>query len=279
MQKSRRKDGLPFMKMHGAGNDFVIVDSRSGPAMVTGALARRIGDRHRGVGFDQLAEIRPGTDADLELVFWNADGSRSGACGNATRCVASHVMEEDGATRLSIRTGRGILQARRDPDGSVRVNMGAPQLSWQDIPLAKRVDIDALPLQGMPSAVGMGNPHCVFFVEDVEKLDIAALGARSEHDPLFPAATNVEFVQVRSPGEIRMRVWERGTGITLACGSGACAVAVAAHRRGLTGRKLRIQADGGWLNVDWRDDGVWLGGPVAHVFDARLTRAFLEAEA
>jgi diaminopimelate epimerase len=276
MQDKRSDTGLAFMKMHGLGNDFVIIDSRGRAPVTTPALARAAGDRHRGVGFDQLAEIRDGEDSDISLDFWNADGSRAGACGNATRCAASHVMDETGASRLTIRTARGLLEARRAEDGTVSVNMGPPQLAWQDIPLAREADTLHLPLEGDPVAVSMGNPHCVFFVEDAEAVDVAGRGAEIEHHPLFPEATNVEFAEVRAPDEIRMRVWERGTGITLACGSGACATAVAAHLRGLAGRHVRMQVDGGWLDLDWRDDGVWLSGPVAHVFDATLTPAFLE---
>ncbi len=267
---------LLFMKMHGLGNDFVIIDSRGRNAVVTPALARALGDRHRGVGFDQLAEIRDSDVADIDLDFWNSDGSRAGACGNATRCVAQHLMAQSGAHGLDIRTERGILQARLDA-GSVSVNMGQPQTGWRDVPLARDVDSLRLPLPGAPAAVGMGNPHCIFFVPDIAQVDVAGEGARFEHDALFPEATNVEFAQVRGRDDIRMRVWERGTGITLACGSGACAVAVAAHRRGLADRRVRLEADGGWLTADWRDDGVWLSGPTAHVFDATLTPAFLES--
>lgn len=262
-------DGLPFRKMHGAGNDFVILDSRGMAPICTPELARAIGDRHRGVGFDQLAEIRDGESTDIALDFWNSDGSRAGACGNATRCVAAEWMAETGRDRVSIRTARGVLLGEMRGD-AVWVNLGAPVLDWPEVPLARDVDLLHLPLDGDPVAVGMGNPHAVFFVEDIAAVDVAARGAAVEHDPLFPQATNVEFVQVRSRDEVRMRVWERGTGITLACGSGACAVAVAAVQRGLTDRHLRMEVDGGWLELDWREDGVWMTGPVARVFDARL---------
>ncbi len=277
MQETRPHQGLPFMKMHGLGNDFVIIDSRSGDRVTTPALARALGDRHQGVGFDQLAEIRPGDDADIELEFWNTDGSDAEACGNATRCVAAHVMRQTGRREVSIRTQRGILLAEQQADGQVSVNMGPPQLDWHQIPLARAMDTNHLPLVGDPVGVSMGNPHCVFFVEDIAAVDVAARGAEIETDPLFPQAANVEFAQIRAPDDIRMRVWERRTGITLACGSGACATAVAAHRRGLTGRHVRMQLDGGWLTLDWRDDGVWMTGPTAHVFSATLEPAFLKA--
>lgn len=272
--------GLPFLKMHGAGNDFVVIDSRArAEAVVTPALARALGDRNRGVGFDQLAEIRAATaaDSDFTLDFWNSDGSRAGACGNATRCVADLVMRGLGRDAVSLTTARGGLFARRLSDGQVWVNMGAPQLDWASVPLSQAVDPLHLPLPGDPVAVGMGNPHCVLFVADAEAVDLAALGPRYEHDALYPQRTNVEFASVLGPDHLRMRVWERGTGITLACGSGACATAVAAHLRGLTGRQVTLTLDGGVLQVDWREDGVWLTGPVAHVFDGWLSPDFLAA--
>lgn len=272
--------GLPFLKMHGAGNDFVVIDSRArAEAVVTPALARALGDRNRGVGFDQLAEIRAATapGSDFTLDFWNSDGSRAGACGNATRCVADLVMRGLGRDAVSLTTARGALFAQRLTDGQVWVNMGAPQLDWASVPLSQAVDPLHLPLPGDPVAVGMGNPHCVLFVADAETVDLAALGPRYEHDALYPQRTNVEFASVLGPDHLRMRVWERGTGITLACGSGACATAVAAHLRGLTGRQVTLTLDGGVLQVDWRDDGVWLTGPVAHVFDGWLSPDFLAA--
>ena len=277
MTTPRAISGLPFMKMHGLGNDFVVIDSRGHGALITAALARALGDRNRGVGFDQLAEIRDADDADFTLDFWNSDGTRAGACGNATRCVADHVMQATGQDSISIRTARGRLHARRCADGRISVNMGQPQLDWAEVPLARPTDTLHLPLPGVPVAVGMGNPHCVLFVPDADAADVAGLGALLEHDPLFPEGTNVEFAALTAPDRLRMRVWERGAGITLACGSGACATAVAAHRRGLTGRRVLLDLDGGSLEIDWRDDGVWMTGPTAHVFDGRLTPAFLAA--
>ena len=269
--------GLPFMKMHGAGNDFVVIDSRGRGAVMTAGLAQALGDRNRGVGFDQLAEITDSDEADFGLVFWNSDGSQAGACGNATRCVADFVMRGLGADKVSLVTARGGLRAERASDGRVWVNMGEPQLDWQSIPLAHEVDHLHLPLPGDPVAVGMGNPHCVHFVQDAEGVDLATLGPRIEHDPLFPQRTNVEFAELLSPCRMRMRVWERGTGITLACGSGACATAVAAHLRGMIGPRVALEVDGGTLEVDWRDDGVWLTGPVARVFDGVLSPDYIAA--
>ena len=269
--------GLPFMKMHGAGNDFVVIDSRGRGAVMTAGLARALGDRNRGVGFDQLAEITDADGADFGLVFWNSDGSQAGACGNATRCVSDYVMRGLHADHVSLTTARGGLRAERLADGRVSVNMGPPQLDWQDIPLSHRVDTLHLPMPGNPVAVGMGNPHCVFFVPDAGAVDLANVGPGHEHDPLFPQRTNVEFASLIAPDHLRMRVWERGTGITLACGSGACATAVAAHLRGLTGRHVVLDVDGGVLEVDWSDDGVWLTGPVARVFDGVLSPDYVAA--
>lgn len=277
MENAAHPTDISFMKMHGAGNDFVIIDSRERDAVVTAVLARAVGDRHRGVGFDQLAEIRSTDQADFALDFWNSDGSRAGACGNATRCVCDVIMREIGRDTVTLTTERGLLRAIRLADGRVSVNMGHPQRDWAEVPLARAVDTLNLPLPGDPVAVGMGNPHCVFFVADAEAVDLAATGPGLEHDPLYPQRTNVEFASVLGPDHLRMRVWERGAGITLACGSGTCATVVAAHLRGLTGRRVVVDVDGGVLEVDWRDDGVWLTGPVVHVFDGVLTPAFLAA--
>jgi diaminopimelate epimerase len=276
---TRAPAGLRFVKMHGLGNDFVVVDARGGRDPVTPALARALGDRHRGVGFDQLAVIRDGAGADATIDFWNADGTAAAACGNATRCVARLMMEETGRTALTLRTGRGVLRAEAAGPGLYRVNMGPPEESWQAIPLARPVELDALPLEGRPSAVGMGNPHCVFVTPDAEAVDLAALGPRIEHDPLFPERTNVEVVHVVDRATVRMRVWERGGVQTLACGSGACAAAVVTARRGLTDRRVTVRLDGGPLEIDWREDGVWMTGPASVVFEGRLAPEFAGAPA
>jgi diaminopimelate epimerase len=262
------------MKMHGAGNDFVVIDARHGDGAVTPGLARALGDRHRGVGFDQLAVIDGDEGADLHLAFWNSDGSRSAACGNATRCVAAWEMERTGCETLSIRTDRGLLPARLE-QGAVWVNMGAPLLTWEEIPLSGPAEPDHLPLPGDPAATGMGNPHCTFFVSDAAGADLAAHG-RFETHPMFPERTNVQVAQVIAPDTLRVRVWERGVGPTLASGSSACAVASAAHRRGLTDRKVAIDLDGGRLTVDLRDDGAWMTGPTAHVFDGVLAPQWVD---
>jgi diaminopimelate epimerase len=255
----------------------VVIDQRGTPPFVDARLARALGDRHRGVGFDQLAVIEDDPEADVRLTFWNSDGSLSAACGNATRCIARWEMERRGADRLTLRTGRGVLVAQDEGGGLTAVNMGAPMLDWREIPLARDVDTLHLPIDGDPVATGMGNPHCTFFVPDAETVDLAAFGAAHEHHPLFPERTNVQVVSVLGPDRLRMRVWERGAGITLASGSSSCAVAVAAARRGLAGRKVTLMLDGGEIAVDWREDGVWMTGPTAHVFDGVLSAAFLEA--
>lgn len=265
---------LPFMKMHGLGNDFVVVDARAGDAHVTPAMARGIGDRHFGVGFDQLAVISQ-SDGQVHLTFYNSDGSLSAACGNATRCVARFLMDESGTATLALTTERGVLKAEDMGDGTVAVNMGAPQLHWDEVPLAHEMDTLCLPIEGDPTATGMGNPHCTFFVDDVSAVDLETFGPAIEHHPLYPQRTNVQVAQLIGPDHLRMRVWERGVGVTWASGSSSCATGVAAARRGLTGRKVRIDLDGGTLWIDWRDDGVWMTGPTAHVFDGVLTPAFL----
>ena len=275
----RDTDGIAFMKMHGLGNDFVVLDARVRPIDVTPAIARAIGDRHRGVGFDQLAVIQPAQDTALaSLVFYNSDGSTSAACGNATRCIARHLMTETGAAELTLLTERGHLTAVDKGSGLTAVNMGHPQLEWQDVPLASEMDTLRLPIGGEPTATGMGNPHCTFFVEDAERVDLEQRGAEIEHHPLYPQRTNVQFASIIGDNHLRMRVWERGVGVTLASGSSSCATAVAAARRGLTGHSVTIDLDGGQIAIDWRDDGVWMTGPTSHVFTGTLSSDWLEAQ-
>ncbi|WP_026155178.1 diaminopimelate epimerase [Paracoccus sp. N5] len=257
----------PFMKMHGLGNDFVVVDGRRTGALPDAATVAAMADRHRGVGFDQLAVILPGENADARLVFFNADGSRSAACGNATRCVARFLMDESGASALRLATDHAVLAAEDAGNRLTRVNMGAPVLDWARIPLAEDVDTLHLPVEGNPVATGMGNPHMTFFVPDAAAVELDRFGPAHEHHPLYPQRANVELVQVVSDSEIILRIWERGTGITLASGSCSCAAVVAAARRGLTGRRVRVNVPGGQLEIDWREDGVWMTGPTAHVFD------------
>lgn len=262
---------IPFMKMHGLGNDFVVVDARARAVEITPDLARAIADRHRGVGFDQLAVIHPSDVADAHLTFFNADGSMSGTCGNASRCIARFLMNETGQNSATLATDSRVMQTRDAGGGLTSVNMGHAETDWQAIPLAEAMDTLELPIDGGPTATSMGNPHCTFFVDDAEAIDLAARGAAGEHHPLFPERTNVQFAHVAAPDTLRMRVWERGAGITLASGSSSCAVAHAAHRRGLVGRDVRLILDGGELQISLADDGIWMTGPTAHVFDAIWT--------
>lgn len=264
---------IPFTKMHGLGNDFVVLDLRGGLPVPDADAARNIADRRRGIGCDQLILIEAAdmAGADVRLRFLNADGSESGACGNGTRCVASQLLKESGADRLVLQTLAGRLEAVPAAGGQYTVDMGAPNLDWNAIPLAEQSDTLHLPIALGPLedavAVNMGNPHCVFFVDDAEDIELATFGPQIEHHPLFPERTNVEVATVVDRGRIRLRVWERGAGITLACGSGACATAVAAARRGLTDRKVELIMDGGSLTAEWRtDDHVLLTGPVATSF-------------
>ncbi len=271
---------VPFLKMHGLGNDFVVIDARGGVDPVAPALARALGDRHFGVGFDQLAVIRDDQEASAAVDFWNSDGSTAGACGNATRCVAQLLFEE-GATEAVLRTERGLLACAPAGDGLVRVDMGAPSLDWREVPLSREQDTAALdaiqPLEGRaPAAAGMGNPHCVFFVDDAEVAPVETLGPEIEHHPLYPERTNVEFVEVIDRRSIRLRVWERGAGVTLACGSGACAAVVAGVRRGLLDEEVEVRLDGGNLTVSWDGaGGVKMTGPTARVFSGALDPEFL----
>ena len=267
---------IPFMKMHGLGNDFVIVDSRNSGPKISSKIIQGLGDRHLGIGFDQLAIIHDSPNSDVALTFYNVDGSTAGACGNATRCIAQYEMDRLNINSLSLTTERGVLAAIRST-GLVSVNMGHPQLKWDEIPLARSMNTLHLPLDGNPTATGIGNPHCTFFVEDAEAVDVGHLGPILENNSLFPERTNVQFAHVIGKDHLRMRVWERGVGVTMASGSSSCAAAVAAARLGLTGREVAIQLDGGPININWRDDGVWMTGATMHVFNGELTTQFLES--
>ena len=263
---------IAFRKMHGLGNDFVVVDARPAALPLTPARIAAIADRHRGVGCDQFITLeRPEAGADVFMRIHNPDGSEAGACGNATRCVASLLMAETGRDQVVVRTVSGGLPAERLPGGIIRVNMGQPRLGWREVPLAEAMDTAHLPLElgpvRDPAACSMGNPHATFFVEEVDALPWLELGPKLEHHPLFPDRANIGFAQVLAPDHIRLRLWERGAGPTLACGSGACATLVNAHRRGLTGRRARIDLPGGTLELEWRPEGaVLMAGPVATAF-------------
>ena len=272
-----------FVKMHGLGNDFVVFDARDGAVALTAARAKAVADRHFGVGCDTVVVIRPGgAQADASVQFFNADGSESESCFNATRCVARLLMDERGLARIKLDTQGGVLICSDAGKGMVMVDMGEPRLDWGQVPVIAPVDTANFPLDiggaKIPASIlSMGNPHCVLFVPDAENAPVTTLGPRIETLPFFPNRTNVEFAQVLDPERIRMRVWERGVGVTLACGTGACATAVAAIRRGLTGRKVELLLDGGSLAIEWReeDNHVLMTGPTAMPFRGRLELAKL----
>lgn len=293
---------IHFKKMHGLGNDFVIIDGRETGIELTSDQVRFIADRKRGVGCDLVALIKYSkTWQEMPFVHLiNADGSEIKACGNAARCIADILMTEEGTDNIVIETLYGSLNCWREDAGLVRVEMGKPELEWSKIPLAEECDPLYLPLPplippqargseqseqgGVPAAVSMGNPHCIFFINasdtqarygpinDWSDDLIKEIGSAIETHPMFPNKTNVEFVEVLSPTHLRMRVWERGCGITEACGSGACAVTVAAIKRGLTERKVTVTLDGGDLIIDWPNDDapVSMTGPVSYVFDGQI---------
>ncbi len=253
---------IAFEKMHANGDDFVLIDLRGGDMVIGPELVRLMGDRQRGIGFNQLATLADCADATASLTFWNADGSPLDACGSATRGAALKLMEEIGSDTVSVRTARGLLLCSRNGDGLIAVDMGKPSLDWADVPLASAMDTLILPLDGAPAACSMGNPHCTFFVEDAEAVALDTFGPAIENHPLFPQGVNVHVVQVIDPAHIRLRIWERGAGLSPGSGSCACAAVVNGIRRGLLGPRVAVQCDGGMLHVAWRGEGVLLTGPV-----------------
>ncbi|MCR0982444.1 diaminopimelate epimerase [Roseomonas populi] len=267
---------IPFRKMHGLGNDFVVLDGRAAPLPITATRAAAIADRRTGIGCDQFIVMEPGGEgAEVFMRIRNPDGSEAGACGNATRCVAELVMTEAGRDALSVRTISGELPSERLADGSVRVDMGPARLGWGEVPLARELDTLHLPLsaEGVsdPAALSMGNPHATFFVPDLAALDIPRIGPALEHDPLFPERANIGFVQVLAPDHLKLVVWERGAGLTLACGTGACAALVNAARRDLSARAATVSLPGGDLRIEWREDGhVLMAGPTATAFTGMI---------
>ena len=269
--------------MNGLGNDFVVVEARSVPFAPGPEEARAIADRAGGVGCDQIIGIEaPRSPASEAFVrFWNADGDEVGACGNGTRCVAWLLMEASGRDEAVFETAAGTLRGRRTGERVVTVDMGQPGLDWRDIPLAEAMDTRGIELQvgpidapvlHTPGCVSMGNPHVVFFTPDVAAAPVREVGPMIEHHHLFPERANVGFAQIVARDHIRLRVWERGVGETRACGTGACAALVAAHRRGLTDRKAVVECTGGELTIEWREsDGhVLMTGPVAVEFTGTL---------
>jgi diaminopimelate epimerase len=273
---------IPFRKMHGLGNDFVVLDQRRDPYPIDAAAARALADRHTGIGCDQLLLLEPPRNgrAHVFMRILNPDGSEAGACGNGTRCVAQLIAAETGRRAVVIETVAGLLPATIDEAGIATVDMGAPRFEWCDIPLARAMDTLHADLRHGPLAdpvcTSMGNPHATFFVDDAEAIDLAALGPLLEHDPLFPERANIGVATVRDRQTIRFRVWERGVGITRACGSGACAAMVAAHRRGLVGDRATIMLDGGSLEIAWPGHGfVLMSGPATMSFEGVFDSALL----
>ena len=268
-----------FAKMQGCGNDFVILDERAGALGLTPARAAALADRHRGIGCDQLIALEQADGADVFMRIRNPDGAEAGACGNATRCVATILARETGRRDFVIRTIAGDLPAELLADGQVRVDMGPPLLGWAEIPLAGPMDTMHLDLSAGslsdPAAASMGNPHATFFVPDLAAIPLAALGPVLGHATIFPERANIGVVQVLAPDHLRLRVWERGAGLTRACGSGACAALVNAHRRGLAGRAARLDLDGGRLMIAWREaDGhVLMTGPAETAFTGEVDLA------
>jgi diaminopimelate epimerase len=275
---------VPFFKMHGLGNDFVVLDFRCTAEPVGAGGIRALADRRTGIGCDQLILLEPPRHpaAQLLMQIRNSDGSEAEACGNAARCVAALLYRETGDPHVRIETAAGLLEAEALAGGHISVDMGAVRTGWKEIPLARPMDTDHLQLSVRPLSdavcTNIGNPHATFFVEDVEAIDLPRLGPRLEHDTLFPQRANIGVAAIRDRGHIRLRVWERGAGITPACGSGACAALVAAHRRGLADRRGCIELDGGSLDIAWREDGhVIMTGPAALSFEGTFDRDLLAA--
>jgi diaminopimelate epimerase len=265
---------LSFRKMHGLGNDFVLFDARQARMFILPASRIiRIADRRRGIGCDQVIVLVPSEVADARMEIYNADGSASGACGNATRCVAKWLMEEHNLTEVTVETVRGVLKCQAAAGGKITVDMGLPRLDWQEIPLREEADTLHLPVTldilRDPVGVNMGNPHAVFFVADVDAVPLDQLGPNLEVHPLFPERANIGIAAVQADMSIRLRVWERGTGETPACGTGACAALVAAVRRQLIpSRQATVHLPGGALHIRWERDeaGVWMCGPAEESF-------------
>lgn len=276
---------IAFHKMHGLGNDFVIIDERRMPLQIIEpeqreAAVRNLSGRRTGVGCDQLIVMRPTKRADAYMQIYNADGGEVAACGNATRCVAWMLMREKHKDAVLIETEAGLLECYLAGKGQVRVNMGIPRLNWLEMPLSREADTLHLPLvsEGLADgvAVNMGNPHAVFFVKDVGAVPLKRLGPPLEHHGLFPERANINVAQIDTPSHITLRTWERGAGETLACGTGACATVVAARRRGLCESDVIVQLPGGELQIEWLGNEenphhpVWMTGPVAESFRGEL---------
>jgi len=279
---------IHFRKMNGLGNDFVVLDARKHPLALEPAQIAAIADRSHGIGCDQVIALEPSDFADVFMRIWNADGGEVGTCGNAARCVAALLVAERGSPHVSIETESGMLAATVAKDGRVTIDMGTPRFNWNEIPLSqpfddtRAIELTAVgdPRLSAPSVVNVGNPHCIFFVDDVEAHDLARFGPLLEHHQLFPERANISLAQVTGPDSLRLRTWERGAGLTRACGTAACAAAVAAVRRGLMGREVRVTLPGGDLVIGWRegDDHILMTGPFALDYEGDLPPELLQAD-
>jgi diaminopimelate epimerase len=268
--------------MNGLGNDFVVFDARRRPIAMDEARARAIADRSTGIGCDQLIVLEPSRTADVTMRIWNNEGFEVESCGNATRCVADLLFEEKHTTRATIDTKGGFLVAEKGGDKLVTVDMGAPRFDWQDIPLSEKFHdtryIDLYvgpadqPLIDAPSVVNVGNPHCIFWVKDLDVVDLAKVGPMLEHHPLFPRRANITLARVDARDHAVIKVWERGAGLTRACGTAACAVMAAGFRLKRLGRKATITLPGGdlFLGIRESDGHIIMTGPVAYEFDGVL---------
>ncbi len=271
---------LEFEKMQGLGNDFVIFDARAQKINFSSEQAQKIADRKTGIGCDQLIVLRHSKLAEIYMQIYNADGSEVSACGNATRCVASLMIKELKQPHIRIETKAGILQCSQIDSQTISVNMGIPKLSWENIPLSESCDTLHLPLESGELkdgvAVNIGNPHAVYFVAETNNIPLAKLGAPLEIDPFFPRRANINVAQIIDRQHIKLRVWERGVGETLACGTGACATMVAARRRGLIDDSAIISQAGGDLKIEWAGSEtdpkqeLWMTGDAAHVFSGKI---------
>jgi len=274
---------ISFKKMNGLGNDFAVLDARGDGFRLTADEASAIANRETGVGCDQVIVLERSARADVFMRILNADGSEVGACGNASRCVGALVGAELESEHVTIETAVGVLDARVEGDGLVTVDMGTPHFGWRDIPLAKEepdtraISLaitlpDGRVLEG-PSVANVGNPHAIFWVSDVNAYDLSLFGRALEYDPIFPERANISLAEVLDDRTVKLRVWERGAGITQACGTAACATAVSAARTGRTGRTVEIRLPGGVIGIEWRaaDDHILMTGPVAHEFEGTLT--------
>ena len=283
-------DQIPFRKMNGLGNDFVVLDARLHDVPRDPATIAAIADREAGIGCDQVIVLEPSKRADMFMRIYNADGSEVGACGNATRCVAALAAVEQERLSVRIETEAGILPAEVGADGMVAVDMGVPKLRWDQIPLdeefhdTKRIELQLGPIDDpvlhSPAVVNVGNPHCIFFVDDLDAHDLGRFGPLVENFPIFPERANVSLAQVTGDDALKLRTWERGAGLTKACGTAACAAAVSAARRKLTGRTVKVSLPGGELVIDWRedDDHILMIGPYALDFEGTLPEGLVKQE-